>query len=88
LGLVLPALSGAAIRTNSSTAQPSAGLAMIPEYPSDPPRRVHPRPTQCRAGMDCAFLAQLVAEHRLEEVEALAVAVDLAYRLAKKAYRL
>jgi glucuronate isomerase len=38
--------------------------------------------------MDCAFLAQLVAEHRLDEDEARDLAVDLAYRLAKKAYRL
>jgi glucuronate isomerase len=38
--------------------------------------------------MDCAFLAKLVAEHRLEEDEAHEVAVDLAYRLAKRAYRL
>jgi glucuronate isomerase len=38
--------------------------------------------------MDCAFLAKLVADHRLEEDEALEVAHDLAYRLVKKAYRL
>jgi glucuronate isomerase len=38
--------------------------------------------------MDCAFLARWVAEHRLEEDEAADVAVDLAYRLAKKAYKL
>jgi glucuronate isomerase len=38
--------------------------------------------------MDCAFLAKLVAEHRLEEDEALEVAHDLAYNLVKKAYRL
>jgi glucuronate isomerase len=38
--------------------------------------------------MDCAFLAKLVVEHRLEEDEALEVAHDLAYRLVKKAYRL
>lgn len=38
--------------------------------------------------MDCAFLAKLVAEHRLGEDEALEVARDLAYILAKKAYRL
>ncbi|MGA9390901.1 MAG: glucuronate isomerase [Candidatus Sulfotelmatobacter sp.] len=38
--------------------------------------------------MDCAFLAKLVAEHRLEEEEALELAQDLAYRLVKKAYRL
>ena len=38
--------------------------------------------------VDCAFLARLVAEHRLDEDEAREVAVDLAYRLAKKAYRL
>ncbi len=36
--------------------------------------------------VDCAFLARQVAEHRLNEDEAAEVAVDLAYRLAKKAY--
>jgi glucuronate isomerase len=38
--------------------------------------------------MDCAFLARLCADHRLEEDEAREVAVDLAYRLAKAAYKL
>ncbi len=38
--------------------------------------------------VDCAFLAGLVAEHRLDEHEAHEVAVDLAYNLAKKAYKL
>ena len=38
--------------------------------------------------LDCAFLARLAAEHRLEEEDAREIAVDLAYRLAKKAYRL
>jgi glucuronate isomerase len=38
--------------------------------------------------MDCGFLARLVADHRLDEDEACDVAVDLAYRLAKRAYRL
>jgi glucuronate isomerase len=38
--------------------------------------------------VDSAFLARLVAEHRLDEDEALEVGFDLAYRLAKKAYRL
>jgi glucuronate isomerase len=38
--------------------------------------------------MDCAFLGKLVAEHRLEEEEAMAVGYDLAYGLVKKAYRL
>ena len=38
--------------------------------------------------MDCAWLAQLVAEHRLEEDEAFEVAHALAYDLAKKAYKL
>ena len=38
--------------------------------------------------MDCAFLAKLVAEHRLGEEEAFEVAQDLTYRLVKKAYRL
>jgi glucuronate isomerase len=38
--------------------------------------------------MDCAYLAKLVADHRLQEEEAFEVAQDLAYRLVKKAYRL
>jgi glucuronate isomerase len=38
--------------------------------------------------IDCAFLARLVAEHRLAEDEAFEVAHDLTYRLVKKAYRL
>ncbi len=38
--------------------------------------------------VDCAFLAKLVAEHRLEEDEAYDVAYELTYGLAKKAYRL
>ena len=38
--------------------------------------------------IDCGFLAELVAEHRLDEDEAHAVAHDLAYRLAKEAYKL
>ncbi len=38
--------------------------------------------------VDCGFLARLVAEHRLGLDDAHEVAHDLAYRLAKKAYRL
>ena len=38
--------------------------------------------------VDCAYLATLVATGRLAEDEAHEVAPDLAYRLAKKAYRL
>jgi glucuronate isomerase len=38
--------------------------------------------------VDCAFLARLVAEHRLDEDEAFEVAHDLTYGLVKKAYRL
>jgi glucuronate isomerase len=38
--------------------------------------------------VDCAYLARLVAEHRLDEDEAAEVATDLAYNLAKRAYRL
>lgn len=38
--------------------------------------------------IDCGFLAQLVAEHRLSEDEAVEVAIDLTYRLAKEAYKL
>ena len=37
---------------------------------------------------DCAFLARLVAEHRLDEDEAHELAADLAWRLAEKAYKL
>ncbi len=38
--------------------------------------------------MDCVFLAQLVAEHRLNEDDAQELAVDLTYNLVKKAYKL
>ncbi|MEW9806002.1 glucuronate isomerase [Mesorhizobium sp. ZMM04-5] len=38
--------------------------------------------------VDCAFLAGLVAQHRLREDEAHELAHELAYTLAKKAYRL
>jgi glucuronate isomerase len=38
--------------------------------------------------MDCAFLAKLVVEHRLEEDEAFEVARDLTYNLVRKAYNL
>jgi len=38
--------------------------------------------------IDCAYLARLVAEHRLSEDEAAETAVDLAYKLPKQAYRL
>lgn len=37
---------------------------------------------------DCAFLARLVAEHRIEEDEAYELAQDLACNLVRKAYRL
>ena len=37
---------------------------------------------------DSAYLARLVAEHRLLENEAVELAHDLAYGLAKKAYKL
>ena len=38
--------------------------------------------------IDCGFLASWVAEHRLDEDEAEELAVDLAYRLPKRAYKL
>ncbi|MDZ5647900.1 glucuronate isomerase [Nitrospirillum sp. BR 11828] len=38
--------------------------------------------------VDCAFLARLVAEHRIDEDDAAEVAIDLAYRLPKRAYKL
>ena len=37
--------------------------------------------------MDCNFLAELVADHRLPEDEAAELAVELAYSLVKKAYK-
>ncbi len=38
--------------------------------------------------VDCSFLARLVTEHRMDEDEAREVASDLAYGLARKAYKL
>jgi glucuronate isomerase len=38
--------------------------------------------------MDCRFLAQLVAEHKIEEDEAFELAPELAYGLSKRAYKL
>ena len=38
--------------------------------------------------VDCSYLSRLVADHRLDLEEAHAVAQDLAYNLAKRAYRL
>jgi glucuronate isomerase len=37
--------------------------------------------------VDCSFLARLVAEHRLDEDEAHQVASELAYGLARRAYK-
>lgn len=38
--------------------------------------------------VDCAYLANLVAQHRLNEDEAVETAVELAYALPKRAYKL
>ena len=38
--------------------------------------------------VDASYLARLVSEHRLDEDDACEIAVDLAYRLPKRAYRL
>ncbi len=38
--------------------------------------------------VDSAFLARMVAEHRMDEVEAAELIVDLTYTLPKKAYKL
>jgi glucuronate isomerase len=38
--------------------------------------------------IDCAFLGRLVAEHRLDEEEAVELAMDLTVNLVKKAYKL
>ena len=38
--------------------------------------------------IDCAYLAELVTTHRLDEDEAREVAIDLTYRLVRRAYKL
>jgi len=38
--------------------------------------------------IDCAYLAELVCDHRLDEDEAAEVAADLAYNMVKAAYKL
>jgi glucuronate isomerase len=38
--------------------------------------------------VDCAYLAELVATHRLDLDDARELALDLAVRLARRAYRL
>jgi glucuronate isomerase len=38
--------------------------------------------------VDCVYLARLVAEHRLDESDAVRIAADLAYHLPKRAYKL
>jgi glucuronate isomerase len=38
--------------------------------------------------LDCAYLAELVTDHRLEEDEAHDLAMDLSYKLVKQAYKL
>ncbi|AKH69283.1 glucuronate isomerase [Spongiibacter sp. IMCC21906] len=38
--------------------------------------------------IDCSFLAELVADHRLTETEAVTLATELSYSLAKNAYHL
>ena len=38
--------------------------------------------------MDCNWLAELVADHRLDENEASELALDLTYNLVKKTYKL
>jgi len=38
--------------------------------------------------IDCGFLAELVATHRIDRTEAHEIAADLAYHLAKRAYKL
>jgi glucuronate isomerase len=38
--------------------------------------------------IDCAFLAKLVAEHRIDEDEAVELARELTYKLVRRAYKL
>ncbi len=38
--------------------------------------------------MDCGFLAELIADHRIDEDEACELAIDLSYHLVKAAYKL
>ena len=50
---------------------------------------VDPGAPRCvRAASTCRFLASAVLEHRLDEDEAFELAPELAYGLAKRAYRL
>ena len=58
------------------------GLSPVGAYLSIPARHDVAR------RVDCAYLATLVQTGRLAEDDAYEVAQDLAYRLAKKAYRL
>jgi hypothetical protein len=52
------------------------------------PSARYPPATTWRAASIAPYLATLVATGRLDEDEAFEVASDLAYRLAKQAYRL
>ena len=78
-----------AMRRFREVATETAGFANTVGFPVD--TRAFPsipaRHAVARRG-DCAYLARLVAEHTLEEDEAVAVAHDLAYGLAKRTYRL
>jgi glucuronate isomerase len=38
--------------------------------------------------MDCSYLAELVARHQIDEDEAMVIAKDLTYNLAKRSYKL
>lgn len=38
--------------------------------------------------VDCAFLARMVAEHRMDEDEAFELAKDVTYDLVRRAYKL
>jgi len=65
----------------------ATSLLLAPDH--DLHRRLYSRGMPLDAlGVDCAYVARLVAEHRLDEDEAAEVAVDLAYNLPKRAYRL
>ena len=101
-GAARRALSGAEARAAVVVPRQPRGHAALPRADHRDRRllqhrrlqRRHPRVLSIPARhdvarrVDCRFLAELVREHRLGEDEALELARELAYGLAKKAYKL
>lgn len=60
----------------------------MPSHPNLHEDSLFPADPSVRAIARALFLARRVAEHRLAEDEATELATDLAYTLAKRAYKL